>query len=498
MADKSVIIIGAGVAGLTAGCYGQMNGYTTQIFEMDSKPGGLCTAWERKGYTIDGCLHWLVGSSPDSDFYRLWQEVGVLQGKQVINNEQFYRVESTNGKVLTLYTDVDRLEQHLKEIAPEDSAFIEEFTNAIRHFTKLNLPVDKAPELYGPLDKLKLVFGMASFMGDMRKWGKMTMKDVAMRFQNPFLREAFQRIMLPDFSSFFLLITLAWLAEKNAGYVIGGSMEISRSMEQRYLSLGGKVNYASKVEKILVEDNHAVGVRLENGSVYKADYVVSAADGHSTIFDLLEGKYTDETIRGYYESMPIFQPIVFVALGVNRSFEDVPKLVTALVFPLEKPIDAGGKEHKHLGVHIFNFDSTFAPPGKSVLTVMLESSFAHWDALRKDMVRYNAEKAIIASDVISALDKRFPGLARQVEMVDVATPYTFYRYTGNWQGSYEGWLPQNMMLQMKKTLPGLENFYMIGQWVSPGGGLPSGLMTGRHVIQMLCVRDKKKFTTSTP
>lgn len=498
MADKSVIIIGAGVAGLTAGCYGQMNGYTTQIFEMDSKPGGLCTAWERKGYTIDGCLHWLVGSSPDSDFYRLWQEVGVLQGKQVINNEQFYRVESTNGKVLTLYTDVDRLEQHLKEIAPEDSAFIEEFTNAIRHFTKLNLPVDKAPELYGPLDKLKLVFGMASFMGDMRKWGKMTMKDVAMRFQNPFLREAFQRIMLPDFSSFFLLITLAWLAEKNAGYVIGGSMEISRSMEQRYLSLGGKVNYASKVEKILVEDNHAVGVRLENGSVHKADYVVSAADGHSTIFDLLEGKYTDETIRGYYESMPIFQPIVFVALGVNRSFEDVPKLVTALVFPLEKPIDAGGKEHKHLGVHIFNFDSTFAPPGKSVLTVMLESSFAHWDALRKDMVRYNAEKAIIASDVISALDKRFPGLARQVEMVDVATPYTFYRYTGNWQGSYEGWLPQNMMLQMKKTLPGLENFYMIGQWVSPGGGLPSGLMTGRHVIQMLCVRDKKKFTTSTP
>jgi phytoene dehydrogenase-like protein len=498
MADKSVIIIGAGVAGLTAGCYGQMNGYSTQIFEMDSKPGGLCTAWERKGYTIDGCLHWLVGSSPDSGFYRLWQEVGALHGKQVINHDQFFRVESTDDKVLTLYTDVDRLEQHLKEIAPEDSAFIEELTKAIRHFTKLNLPVDKAPELYSPVDKLKIMFGMSSFIGDMRKWSKMTIKDVAMRFQNPFLREAFQMIMMPDFSSFFLLITMAWLAQKNAGYVIGGSMGISRSMEQRYLGLGGQVNYARKVERILVEDNRAVGVRLEDGSVHKADYVVSAADGHSTIFDLLEGKYVDETIRGYYEHMPIFQPIVFVALGVNRSFKDVPKLVTALVFPLEKPIDAGGKEHKHLAVHIYNFDSTFAPPGKTVVTVMLESNFAYWDALRKDMVRYNAEKAIIASDVISALDKRFPGLARQVEMIDVATPYTFYRYTGNWQGSYEGWLPEDLMLQMKKTLPGLDNFYMIGQWVNPGGGLPSGLMTGRHVIQMLCKRDKKKFTTTTP
>jgi phytoene dehydrogenase-like protein len=332
----------------------------------------------------------------------------------------------------------------------------------------------------------------------MRKWSKMTIKDVAMRFQNPFLREAFLMIWHPDFSSIYLMITLAWLSQKNAGYVIGGSMGISRSMEQRYLSLGGQVNYARKVERILVEGNHAVGVRLEDGSVHRADYVISAADGHATIFDMLEGKYVDETIRGYYENMPIFQPIVFVALGVNRSFEDVPKLVTGLVFPLEKPIDVGGKENKHLVVHIYNFDSTFAPPGKSVVTLMLESDFAHWEALRKDTVRYNAEKAIIAADVISALDKRFPGLSRQVEMADVATPYTFYRYTGNWQGSYEGWLPQNMLLLMKKTLPGLESFYMVGQWVSPDGGLPSGLMTGRHVIQLLCKQDEKKFTTSMP
>jgi phytoene dehydrogenase-like protein len=81
-------------------------------------------------------------------------------------------------------------------------------------------------------------------------------------------------------------------------------------------------------------------------------------------------------------------------------------------------------------------------------------------------------------------------------MRDIATPVTFHRYTGNWQGSYEGWLltPRNITLQMKKNLPGLQNFYMIGQWVQPGGGLPSGLMTGYHVIQILCKLDKKRFT----
>ena len=62
---KSVAIIGAGIGGLATGCYLQMNGYDTQIFEMHDKPGGLCTAWERKGYTIDGCIQWLIGSSPN-------------------------------------------------------------------------------------------------------------------------------------------------------------------------------------------------------------------------------------------------------------------------------------------------------------------------------------------------------------------------------------------------------------------------------------------------
>jgi len=60
---KSIIIVGGGIGGLSAGCYAQMNSYRTQIFEMNDKPGGLCTAWQRKGYTIDGCLCWLVGSA---------------------------------------------------------------------------------------------------------------------------------------------------------------------------------------------------------------------------------------------------------------------------------------------------------------------------------------------------------------------------------------------------------------------------------------------------
>ena len=48
---------------------------------------------------------------------------------------------------------------------------------------------------------------------------------------------------------------------------------------------------------------------------------------------------------------------------------------------------------------------------------------------------------------------------------------------------------------MKKTLPGLANFYMAGQWVEPGGGLPAVAMSGRNVIQIICKKEKQKFTT---
>jgi len=65
---KSVIIVGAGIAGLSTGCYARMNGYETTILEMHNIPGGLCTAWKRSGrsssdrYTFDTCMHRLLGS----------------------------------------------------------------------------------------------------------------------------------------------------------------------------------------------------------------------------------------------------------------------------------------------------------------------------------------------------------------------------------------------------------------------------------------------------
>ncbi len=93
MNDKSIIIIGGGITGLAAGVYSQMNGYKTSIFEMHTLPGGLCTSWQRKGYTFDGCIHWLVGHQSRIRLHtscgRNW---GALKDVEIINHEEFFCV----------------------------------------------------------------------------------------------------------------------------------------------------------------------------------------------------------------------------------------------------------------------------------------------------------------------------------------------------------------------------------------------------------------------
>jgi phytoene dehydrogenase-like protein len=140
---KSVIIIGAGIGGLSTGCYGQMNGYDTRIFELHDKPGGLCTAWQRKGYTIDGCLHWLTGSAPGTSMYQLWEELGIIQNQQIINSELFFRFEAADGRVFQMFADVDRLEKHMLEVAPEDKTVIRETTRAIGNSRDWTCPLTR-------------------------------------------------------------------------------------------------------------------------------------------------------------------------------------------------------------------------------------------------------------------------------------------------------------------------------------------------------------------
>jgi phytoene dehydrogenase-like protein len=474
MPEKSIAIIGAGVAGLAAGCYGRMNGYDTHIFEMQAGPGGLCTSWERGGYTFDGCLHWLVGSR-EGPLYELWRGVGALEGAEVVDFEPFFAYEAADGRTVTFYNDPDRLQEHLLELAPEDAATIKKLTQVVRDAASPDAAASKEV---------------------VNTWGGVSLRDFGAQLRNPLLAEAIAYVLRREVSVFHFLTTLAFMWRRNAGYPVGGSLAFSKRIEKRYLDLGGDVTYGARVEKILVEGDRAVGVRLEDGTEHRADYVVSAADGRTAIFDMLEGRYVDDKVRGYYDELPLFKPLLYLSFGVADALADAPHYLTFNFASLPR---IAGEEVRRASFRVFNFDATLAPPGKTVVTVMFGSNYDYWKKLRdKDLGRYEAQKGRVAAAVLDDLERRFPGIKNKVEVCDVATPATFERLTGNWKGSFAGWEipPPAPAPRMEKALPGLANFWMAGQWVMPGGGLPSALISGRQVIQLICSEEGKEFTTN--
>jgi len=187
-----------------------------------------------------------------------------------------------------------------------------------------------------------------------------------------------------------------------------------------------------------------------------------------------------------------------VMLGVARDLSKEPHLI---VFELEKPISIAGEEHRWLRFLHHCFDPSMAPPGKSAAEVWYATRYDYWEELARDRVRYEEERKRIADFTIAEIDKRWPGFASQIEVVDVPTPATYVRYTGNWQGSPDGWYitPENMKKQTAlRSLPGLSGFHMVGQWTLPFSGTVMAALSGRQLIQLLCKRSGRPFVTSTP
>jgi phytoene dehydrogenase-like protein len=499
--EKSMIIIGAGFAGLATGIYGRLNGYKTEIYEMHNLPGGLCTSWKRNGYTFDACIHWLVGSSPESNYNSIWQETGVAQGREFFYADEYCRAEGADGRTVIFHSDIEKLEKHLLEVAPGDREPIMDFIKGIRMCAAFDFPSDREPFFTRTRKQIGTFITFMKYGREFRKWTNITGEQFASRFTDPLLRQAFREIWIPEFSMVFLFFTFAYLGKRNAGYPIGGSMPMSLALEKRYRDLGGVINYNKKVARILTDNGRATGIRLVDGTGISAARVVSAADGHATLFDMLDGKFLDAGIREQYDTWPVFHSLLFVSLGINRKFDDVPKSVSGLSFPLREPVMIADKLRERLPVHIYNQDPTLSPEGKTAITVMLESDYFYWKKLAEDRSVYVQKKDETASLIIRLLEQRFPGITDQVEVTDVATPLTFERYTGNWKGSFEGWLitPKNaytMMKPLPQTVPGLKNFYMCGQWVEPGGGLPTSIMSARRLLKQICREDGKRFSVN--
>ena len=229
------------------------------------------------------------------------------------------------------------------------------------------------------------------------KWGKISVAEVGMKCKTPLMREAFTHNKLfSQFAFFGFIMGLVWFGKITAGYPIGGSVPLARRFERKYLDLGGRIHYESKVTRIIVEDNKAKGIELENGQQFDSDIVISAADGHCTIYEMLQGKYTDKKIEELYagknKMLTPYPSLVYVSLGVARKLDDLPHQV---IYQLKEPLLVDDTmEHSALNTTLYHFDPTLAPEGKTCVMVMFETyGHEYWTNLRNtDRQKYNKEK----------------------------------------------------------------------------------------------------------
>ena len=454
---KKVSIIGGGIAGLAAGCYMRLNGFDAEIFESHSNSGGVCTAWKRGDYTMDGCLDWLLGSGPGNDFYKLWKELDAFEDNQIIDHEAFMTVEGKDKRQFILYGDVDRLEAHMLELSPDDEKTTRQLCRWIRRFSKFSMPLEKAPELFNLLDFMKMSFKLLPFIKDYKALNSQTIKEFADKFKDPLIRDSLAKPFgVSDYSLISLVMVMAFFSTKSTGYIRGGSLELAKRIEKKFTDLGGVMHLNSKVDKVLVEDHKAVGVRLKNGTVHRSDMVISAADMHATLYSMLAGKYLDPAHVKLFEEETLSPSCVQVSLGVNMEME-INKNTNSIShhYPCSETLTVGKTKFDTICVRSFERDSTLAPKGKTFIHIRYSmNEYDYWKEAYTDKGVYKQKKKEILQFTLNQLERRHPGITKKIEVSDVCTPMTYQRYASTWNGAYMTWIstPKNVSV-LSSTLP---------------------------------------------
>lgn len=487
MEKRNLLIIGGGVAGLSCGIHAQRSGFNVTILEHNLALGGVCTAWHRGSYVIDGCIHWLTGGP----FMPLYAELGIPSVVELRTLQSFmtYR-DLDSGLEVAVTRNVDTFVRRLVELSPGDADELYAMRAGADAMANMKVPL-KPHELSGPRDALRSFWEMRESAGTLFRFRASVSEWLERHIKSPEVRRVLGSLAPPTAPMFFLLMILGFLERGYLSRPLGGTTAFRDALEQTFRGLGGEVVLHATADEIAVSDDRVLGVRLADGTLRKADIVVSTASTPETIFRLLGGRYEATAMRERLAHWKTFEPIVLASFGVAQSYAGMPSLMSIEGLPGR---EVAGRVQRQLYVRVCNDDVSFAPPGHTVVQAMLPSDYDFW-ATRKD--RYGAEKEAVAEKVIDQLDACFPSFRESVRVIDVATPLTYWHMARSWRGAYEGWLPtaDSFFTPVSKRVGGLQGLYLAGQWVAPGGGVPSAVLSGRQAAQLICSDYDRPFIT---
>ena len=470
-----VIIIGAGVAGLTAGIYAARAGHDVTLYEQGHRPGGLCGSWDRQGYHFEGSLHWLTGSSRRlMSLYPMWEEVGVLDGESEVRYPDPLFVLHDGDATLPLPRDPDRMVEELSRYAPEDRRAL----RRLRRDLALYEAGFGTPEgMRGWCRKILLTLPMVLRLLQM---AGMSGEEYVGKFRSRAVRECIGSVFSTQYNAVTLIYIYALFCMGASGYPQGGSTQLVANMVRRFETLGGRLLLNHAVTQVLVEKKRVKGV-VVNGETVSADQVIVASDTRRAIDTLFAEPIETRWARKMRRTLVSDQCMV-VTLGIHTRLEQYPDVLHAAL-----PTAAAQVPGTNPIAWVYIYDGShypgYAPEGCTPVTVLLFGhSIGYWQQTR-DEGCYTSWKQKVVDSVIADLGGYIPEIKGHVEVAEMATPLTHCRHTDSHDG---GW----MTLWVKNTLPpllsllpgnpsGIRGLQFAGHRTLLSGGLPIALQSGR-------------------
>lgn len=483
---SKILILGGGVAGLSAGIYAQMKGYHAIVCEKHIVAGGNLTGWNRGGYHIDNCIHWLTGSNPASELYRVWEDLGALhEGIELHQAQTLYTCER-DGQKISLYRDLERLEREMLALSPQDARTIRSFVKTVRY---IQGHVGIAGEEHNQgLD----AFGKLASLPGIIKHHWMSTGELAARLHHPLLQDFVCAFVGKQFSAFALAVIVATFCGENGDIPKGSSCAMLDRITERFKELGGELHLKKEAVSIDCKGGYAKSVTFSDGSVIQADYVVIAFDPAMAYQNLFSAKMPKRLQKEYSNADMHRFSSYHCALAC-----DVAELPFEGDYIFEIP-----KEYRthlqteHLVVREFSHEKSFSPEGKSLLqtlTLCDEKEATAFIQLKENKEAYAEKKRNIANNIIEILTHQFPSLEGKLHCLDVWTPATYRRYTGSEIGSWMSFIlpPRRIPRTLDNRAVPFKNVVFATQWLSAPGGLPIAATEGKRAIESVAKMIKR-------
>ena len=485
-----VVVIGAGAGGLTAAGLLAKAGLSTMVFESNPQIGGYLAGFQRNGFHFNTSIEWLNQCGPSGFVYNLFRHIG--DGFPECPPMQNIRRFKSDSFDYLLSSNPEELREKLIRDFPGDARGIRAFfSDAKRLGERLNLLNLKTVghETMSWHEQLRYGLGMLCWSLPIMRY----MNTPIAKGLRRYFRCGAQKIFNSQESLIGVMVSIAWASSGNIQSMPrGGSKAIAQWLHDRIVAAGSKVVVNQRVERILLDDRQqACGVLLADGRQVHARFVIAACDLQTLYEKMLPTGVIPERLLKALRNADLHHSCFSIFLGLTCNpaslgfGEENLHLTRSDVTRAEQ--SSGDPHLTMISVNAPSLrDPSLAPLGKGTLTIHCPAYFDdaqqwHTDAGLERGEAYQRYKKAYANILLDRIEASVaPGLRQHIEVMEIATPITYWRYTGNTKGSISAAKPtfKNIYSGVAHHQTSIKNLLVGGHCGEYGGGVPIAVKSG--------------------